>query len=280
MGSFPVNHNGNLLEIGLKNPRGFLGSFSPPFSGNSPSVHALPAVNNLLSTVVAHKCHMVWYYTIWTAMLTILVWIFAFAITITIHEAAHAWTADRLGDPTARLAGRLSLNPINHYDPIGTTLLLVLVILRAFGIPVIPFGWAKPVPIDPYNLPNPKRDSALISLAGPLTNLVFAGVLSILLRINSGTFMFNLLFPVILLNVALAIFNLIPIHPLDGGKVLVGLLPTKDARELDIFLQRYGLFILFILIFPLFNGNSLITSVLDPVINFILNLLVPGFGTI
>src|SRR4030042_2908299 len=105
-------------------------------------------------------------------MLTILVWLVAFAVTMTIHEAAHAWTADRLGDPSARLLGRLSLNPIKHYDPVGTTLLLVLVILRAIGIPVIPFGWAKPVGFDPYNLRHPRRDTALISFAGPGTNIL------------------------------------------------------------------------------------------------------------
>ena len=115
-------------------------------------------------------------------MLTILVYLLAFAITITIHEAAHAAVADRLGDPTARLLGRLSLNPIKHYDPVGTTLLFVLVIMRSIGIPVLPFGWAKPVPIDPYNLENPRRDSALISLAGPLSNILLATTLALILR--------------------------------------------------------------------------------------------------
>jgi len=210
----------------------------------------------------------------------ILIWIIAFAVTITIHEAAHAWMADRLGDPTARLAGRLSLNPIKHYDPVGTTLLLVLVIMRSVGIPVIPFGWAKPVPIDPYNLANPKKDSALISLAGPLVNIALATLLSIVMRIFPHEALFPLLYPVILLNVALAIFNLIPIHPLDGGKVLTGLLPNKESRELDVFLNRYGILLLFFLIFPTFGGASLITTIISPVIGFILNLLVPGFSTI
>src|SRR3989339_1137703 len=102
----------------------------------------------------------------------IIIWILAFVVAITIHEASHAFMADRLGDPTARLSGRLSLNPLVHYDPIGTTLLLVLSILRSLGVPIIPFGWAKPVPVDPYNLKNPKKDSAIISLAGPASNLV------------------------------------------------------------------------------------------------------------
>lgn len=210
----------------------------------------------------------------------ILIWIIAFALTITIHEAAHAWMANRLGDPTARVLGRLTLNPLKHYDPVGTTLLLVLVIMRAFGIPVIPFGWAKPVPVDPYNLENPKKDTALISLAGPLVNIALATVLAMLIRLFPGELLFNIFYPVILLNVALAIFNLIPVHPLDGGKILVGLLPNKEAHQLDIFLNQYGMFLLFILIFPLFGGASLISAVIDPVIGFILNLLVPGFGTI
>lgn len=208
-------------------------------------------------------------------------WIVAFVIAITFHEAAHAWMADRLGDPTARLMGRLSLNPIVHYDPIGTTLLLVLVFMRALGAPVIPFGWAKPVRFDPYNLENPRRDSALISLAGPASNLILATFLSIILRLTSSpfsglAFLPSLLIPIIVLNVVLALFNLVPIHPLDGGKIFIGLLPEKEAREADVFLRRYGMIILLFLIFPSVGGTSPIFTVLSPVLNIILGLLIPG----
>ena len=189
--------------------------------------------------------------------------------------------ADKLGDPTARLMGRLSLNPLVHYDRVGTTLLLVLVVMRAIGIPVIPFGWAKPVVFDPYNLKNPRRDSALISVAGPASNLLLALVLSIVLRLSSFTPFAALslslfVYPIIMLNVVLAIFNLVPIHPLDGGKIFIGLLPSREAADADVFLKRYGFIILLFLIFPTFGGTSPIFFVLSPVIDFILGILIPG----
>lgn len=213
-------------------------------------------------------------------ILTILILIAAFAATITIHEMAHAWAADRLGDPTARLSGRLSLNPLVHYDPVGSTLLIVTVILTALGTLPFPFGWAKPVPIDPYNLKDPRRDAAVISLAGPLTNLIFGGFLAFVIRVSGNSIVFNLFYPVVLLNIALAVFNLIPIHPLDGGKVLVGLLPERDARKLDLFLNHYGLILLFILIFPTIGGVSILSSIVDPVINFLIHILLPGASLI
>ena len=214
-------------------------------------------------------------------MITLISWILAFVVAITIHETAHAWMADKLGDPTARLMGRLSLNPLVHYDRVGTTLLLVLVVMRAIGIPVIPFGWAKPVVFDPYNLKNPRRDSALISLAGPASNLLLAIVLSIALRLSAVAPFTSLtlslfIYPIIMLNVVLAIFNLVPIHPLDGGKIFIGLLPAREAADADVFLRRYGFIILLFLIFPTFSGTSPIFFVLSPVIDFILGILIPG----
>ena len=217
--------------------------------------------------------------------MAIIIWIIAFVVAITVHEASHAYMADRLGDNTARMMGRLSLNPLVHYDPVGTTLLLVLVLLRAIGVPVIPFGWAKPVRFDPYNLKNPRRDSALISFAGPLANLILAAFLSIILRIaispiSPFAILSFVLSPMILLNVVLAVFNLLPIHPLDGGKILVGLLPEESAYEADMFLRQYGTIILIFLIFPTFGGVSPVSMVISPLLNLVLKILLPSYPII
>ncbi len=208
----------------------------------------------------------------------IIVLVIAFVIAITVHEASHAWMSDHLGDPTARLMGRLSLNPIKHLDIYGTVLVpLLLIIARS---PFV-FGWAKPVMFDPYNLKNPKRDGALIALSGPVSNLLLAVILSIIFHFAynpffPSNFLGQLFVSTISINVTLAIFNLVPIHPLDGGKIFIGLLPNRDAIEAEHFMNRYGLIILLFLIFPFFGRTSPLNSVIFPVVNFILKLLIPG----
>ncbi len=190
--------------------------------------------------------------------------IFAIALlaAVTIHEFAHAWVADKLGDPTPRLSGRLTLNPLAHLDPIGTLALLIARI-----------GWGKPVPIDPYNLKNPQRDVALISLAGPLSNLILATLLAFLLKIALLMPYSSFVIPVITINVGLAIFNLLPIPPLDGSKILVGFLPKTWGIKVEEELRQYGTILLIILIFPFFGGASLAIKIIWPIINSILNLL-------
>ena len=212
--------------------------------------------------------------TLFSDPASFVIWIAALVIAITVHEFAHAWTAVRLGDPTPKLQGRLTLNPLAHLDPLGTIMLLL-----------VRFGWGRPVQFDPYNLQNPRRDSAIISIAGPLSNFALAILFSILLRLavqpfSPFFFAASFLTPFIFLNVLLGLFNLIPIHPLDGGKILVGLLPAKEAAELDVFLQRYGVILLVLLVFPIFGGQSPIFSFLNPIINFVLGLLLPFNGII
>lgn len=173
-------------------------------------------------------------------------------ISITFHEYAHGWMASKLGDPTPKQAGRLSLNPLVHIDPFGTIILpIILLILstRIIGQPFA-FGYAKPVPINPYHFRNPKKDIALVGLAGPLMNILIAMLLSLLVRFKFPIFAEAIVLG-ILINLILAIVNLIPIPPLDGSKILVSFLSKKIAyRYLKI--EPYGFFIILLLLMSRF----------------------------
>ena len=183
-------------------------------------------------------------------------------VSISLHEAAHCFVTDALGDPTPRVRGRLTLNPKAHLDPLGTVLLVLT-----------GFGWGKPAPYDPYNLKSPVRDSALIALAGPLTNLLLAVILSILNRWFSGNLLNLLTQYLIMINLSLALFNLLPVYPLDGGKIMRALLPKMASLEYEQLMERYGNAILLFMILPIFQGQSVVSQILDPLINLLANWL-------
>ncbi len=174
--------------------------------------------------------------------------------SLTVHEAAHAWTADRLGDPTARLLGRVSLNPAVHIDPIGTIVFPLIAIIT--GVPVL--GWAKPVPVSVTRLRGHwKRKFMAIAAAGPASNLVLAAIASLLLHSISVSSrlqevalapLATFLFLMVRVNVVLAVFNMIPVPPLDGGNVLAGVLHGPVAEMYDR-LRPYGFLILYALMF-------------------------------
>jgi Zn-dependent protease len=192
--------------------------------------------------------------------------------SLSIHEAAHAWTADRLGDPTARLLGRISLNPAVHVDPIGTIVFPLIALLT--NVPVL--GWAKPVPVNITRLRgNWKRKYMLIAAAGPASNLVLALIAAVMLRVLPGTTLEltvdAALAPLILflrlavyLNVVLAVFNMVPVPPLDGGNVVAGLLrgPVGDMYER---LRPYGFLILYAMMF-----TGVLTTIISPPVAFLL----------
>jgi len=190
-------------------------------------------------------------------------------LAIAIHEFAHAFAADRLGDPTARAAGRLTLNPLVHIDPVGTIALPFFLMFLSGGS--FAFGWGKPTPFDPYNLQKPRRDTGIISLAGPVSNLVLAGILAVIVRFLPYNIAV-LVVPFVLINISLAVFNLIPVGPLDGQKILFGLLPRDLAYEFQIIMNKYGTLILLLLILPIF-GFSPITAIMEPFVRLIANFL-------
>ena len=171
-------------------------------------------------------------------------------LSLTIHESAHAWMADRLGDPTAKMMGRISLNPMVHIDIIGTVILPILAAITGWAL----IGWAKPVPVNPLNLRNPRRDDMLISALGPVSNLALAVGFAVIFNIFRafmvvGT-IFNPLFRFlifgILINIILALFNLIPVPPLDGSGVLMGLLSPSAAEKFER-IRPFGIIIIYVL---------------------------------
>ncbi|MCX6764443.1 MAG: site-2 protease family protein [Candidatus Nealsonbacteria bacterium] len=195
--------------------------------------------------------------------------IFSFVIlilSVVIHEVAHGAVADYLGDPTAKMAGRLSLNPVKHLDPMGSV--FIPLILLIFQSPVL-FGWAKPVPINPANFIDKKYGEAKVALAGPAANFILAFVFGMILRFAPLTFgLYNLFSYVVFINLVLFLFNLIPIPPLDGSHLLFTFLPESAiTREIRIFLTQYQFFILIFVVFVLFRF-------LGPLISLIYKLLV------
>lgn len=181
----------------------------------------------------------------------------ALILSIVIHEAAHGYAANWLGDPTARLAGRLTLNPIPHLDLLGSILVPGLLYLSGAGIL---FGWAKPVPYNPYNLKNQRWGEALVAGAGPAVNILIAVVFGLLIRFadvfSFGPAFFTIAGYIVYINILLAFFNMIPFPPLDGSKVLAAFLPLRAQmryHEIVNRIQQYGLIVTFLFLFIFIN---------------------------
>jgi Zn-dependent protease len=202
-------------------------------------------------------------------------------IAFPVHEFSHAFAAFRLGDATAKMFGRLSLNPVVHFDPVGGLLLAISFIGSngAFG-----FGWAKPTPVNPLNLEGGRRGEAIVAAAGPISNLVLATAGAIPLRYFIGNENLRAEAPMVglileqfvFINLILMVFNLIPIPPLDGSKVLFAFLDRRTEYQIRPFLEQYGMLVLLLLVFSSFitGGESILSRVISPIVNGIYGFLV------
>ena len=189
--------------------------------------------------------------------------------SVSVHESAHGWMAEKFGDTTARFQGRITLNPVHHIDLVGSIILPL--ILHFSGAPI--FGWAKPVQVNPYNLRNRRKAWVYIAAAGPASNLLIAIISFIVFHIYKAAgypgprFIFTFLTSMVLLNVLLAVFNLMPIHPLDGSKILEGTLRGEALRNYEK-LAPYGMIIFVVVIF-----SGVFNAIANPILHFVIGLL-------
>lgn len=199
--------------------------------------------------------------------------------SVMIHEVSHGLAALWLGDPTAKYAGRLTLNPVKHLDLWGSFLIPLLLIVSQVGVI---FGWAKPVPYNPYNLRDQKNGPAIVGVAGPLSNLMLALIAGVSLRallvlgVNESLFIYDVLVVFVIINVLLLVFNMLPIPPLDGSKLLFSILPISEQTK--SMLEQYGFILLFVVIFVFSSVlSALMFGVLNLFSNYIIGVNILGF---
>lgn len=197
--------------------------------------------------------------------MSVLLLVLILFLSITVHEYAHGWVAHTLGDPTPKSSGRLTLNPLAHIDPFGTIILPVLLLIISRGS--FSFGYAKPVPINPYHFKNPKKDILWVGLAGPAANFLLALFFAAILKVSNYSFIPEIITEAIVINIILAVFNLVPIPPLDGSRVVSALLPYRLSLVYRKIETAGTFIIMFLIMFGFFKWFIL------PIVMFILSLL-------